>query len=229
MLVGARTLFVVVEGPDGAGKTTWVKYVASFLRKRGFKVSRTREPGGTKAGEEIRHTLFNKEHKLLPLSQVLLFFSDRFEHVTKVIRPKLKKGISVVSDRFWYSTVGYQIRGHQMDQCAYDLFNELREMVVGDLRPDLVILLDIDSVKGLERAADRGDGSNYFEAQDIAYHKRVRAGLKEASEEWEDGDVPYVIIDTSGTKKQTREQINQALADVWPLDCNFPNDRKDKK
>ena len=167
--------FLVIDGPDGVGKTTQTARLAAFLRERGRSVVVLREPGATPAGEAIRDLLLDPETDLTPLAEMLLYQAARSQVVEAVIRPALEQGQVVLLDRYWYSTAAYQGHGLGLD---LDAVRRVSEVATGGLEPDHLFLLDLDPDVGLARL----DGAHdRIEGRPLEYHRRVRAGfLKEA-------------------------------------------------
>lgn len=174
-----RGLFITLEGMEGTGKSTQVDYLRKLFERAGRKVVRTREPGGTRAGEAIRELLLfrKKGHALSPRTELLLMFAARQQHVAEVILPALKAGRVVLCDRFTDSTYAYQGGGHGVR--AADI-RALEHWVQGGLRPDLTFLFDLPVEVGLRRAGIRSSGGNprgrdWFESQALPFFRRVRA------------------------------------------------------
>ena len=165
---------ITFEGGDWAGKTTQIGRLADFLEGLGMPVVRTREPGGTAEAEAIRKLLVSGEADWDPLTEAMLHYAARREHVEKRIRPALAAGNWVLSDRFFDSTVAYQCYGQGVapeDEAA------LRRLAIGSLQPDLTLLLDISVETGRKRAQSRQESR--YEAMNDDLHRRVRAGFIE--------------------------------------------------
>src|SRR4030065_1959327 len=147
--LGINDMFITLEGPEGSGKTMQLPKLAEYLRQCGFDVLTTREPGGTSISEQIRTVLHNLENKEMnPRTEILLFQASRAQLVEQGLRPHLKKGGVVISDRYADSTLAYQGYGHQVD------INPLRVLgtfATGGLKPDLTFLLDVAVEIGLRR------------------------------------------------------------------------------
>lgn len=172
----ARGRFITLEGGEGAGKSTQARALAQLLRARGKGVVETREPGGTPGAEEIRALLVNgAPGRWDAWSEALLVFAARRDHVERVIRPALARGDWVVCDRFLDSTVAYQGYARGLGAGAIEA---LHALVIGRLRPDLTLVFDLDPATGLARAAARRGGEGRFEAQDLAFHQRLRDGFQ---------------------------------------------------
>jgi dTMP kinase len=169
---GTRGCFIAFEGGEGAGKSTQEALLAESLAGLGYPVVRTREPGGTPAGEAIRTVLLSPKYEGLDArAEALLFAAARGEHVTRVIRPALERGDVVICDRYLDSSVAYQ--GHGRDLGAQRV-RDLSLWATRDLLPDLTILLDIDPQVGLSRVSD----PDRLEAEPLAYHQRVRDAFR---------------------------------------------------
>jgi dTMP kinase len=172
----AGPAFITLEGPDGAGKTSQAAWLAARLREAGHVVCETREPGGTRLGEQIRELLLRGEAVTSARSDALLFNAARAEHVASLIRPALARGEIVVCDRFVDSTLAYQGGGGGQD---LDELRRLNAFATGGLDPDLTILLDLPVTRALARRT-RGpsvEQTRFEDASrhDLAFHERVRA------------------------------------------------------
>ncbi|NCP87846.1 MAG: dTMP kinase [Anaerolineae bacterium CG_4_9_14_3_um_filter_57_17] len=169
-------MFITLEGPEGAGKTSHIPALVQFLRESGYTVFPTREPGGTSIGEQIRDVLGNlKNTEMNPRTEILLFQAARAQIVEEVIRPRLALGEIVLCDRYADSTIAYQGYGHRIDLV------ELRRVVTfatGGLTPDLTILLDLDVEIGLQRKSKQQEW-NRLDAYTVDFHRRVRVGYLE--------------------------------------------------
>ncbi len=178
-------MFISFEGPEGSGKTSQVAQLVEYLRQEGYDVLATREPGGTPIGDQIRDVLSNLENTTMrPRTEILLFQASRAQLVEQVIRPHLKSGGIVLSDRYADSTLAYQGYGHQVD---LEKLKTIIEFATGGLKPNLTVLLDVDVEEGLQRRA-RGGEWNRLDAYDLAFHQRVRQGyhklVQAESERW---------------------------------------------
>ncbi|MHA6637739.1 dTMP kinase [Stutzerimonas frequens] len=175
-----KGLFVTLEGPEGAGKSTNREYLADRLRAGGLDVVLTREPGGTPLAERIRDLLLTPADEPMAVdTELLLVFAARAQHLAQVIRPALARGAVVLCDRFTDATYAYQGggRGLPLERIA-----QLETFVQGDLRPDLTLIFDLPVEVGLARAAARGrldrfeqEGMRFFEAVRSAYLQRAEA------------------------------------------------------
>ena len=175
----ARARFITFEGGDGSGKTSHARRLADWLKGQGRDVVLTREPGGTPGAEEIRKLLVQGEAaRWEPMTEALLHFAARRDHVAKVIRPALARGAWVVSDRFADSTMAYQGYGHGLGAEPIAL---LRNLVLGDFAPGLTLLFDVTIALGLERAGKRNGAvaraDARYESMGQSFHSRVREGF----------------------------------------------------
>lgn len=167
--------FIVLEGGEGAGKTTQVKALAARLSETGVAVDRTREPGGTPGAEAIRSWLLSPDRQALtPLSEALMHYAARMDHAERRIMPALGAGTWVLCDRFADSTTCYQ--GHAAG-ASLEMLLPLRDLLLQRCQPDLVLVLDIAPATGLARARGRGGATDRYEAMDLAFHQRLRAGF----------------------------------------------------
>ncbi len=165
-----RGKFITLEGIDGAGKTTHRRWIARFLRARGIKVTVTREPGGTAAGETLRRLLLGGRQRLHPETETLLLFAARREHLDKVILPALRAGRWVLCDRFTDATYAYQSGGSGVDWTKVGV---LERWVQGTSQPDLTLLFDVDPEIARQRAGRRKKPDR-FEREQTRYFVRVR-------------------------------------------------------
>lgn len=167
-----RGRFITFEGGEGAGKSTQVRRLAERLREHAPEVLVTREPGGSPGAESIRELLVNgPPDRWSAVTETLLMYAARSDHVERVIRPGLDRGAWVVCDRFHDSTRAYQGAG---GGAPMDLIAQLEISVVGPTRPDLTLVMDLPVEAGLARAAHRGGGEARFEAKGLTFHERLR-------------------------------------------------------
>lgn len=212
-MAGARGrggLFIVFEGPDGAGKSVQAQSLVGRLQARGLEVVYSREPGGTALGEQVRHIVNDPGPTLRgPKADVLLYSAARAQHVDEVIRPALEAGRVVVCDRYATSTMAYQGYGSGMDR---DLLARIGEWVTGGLRPDLVVLLDVSPEVGLERrAVGAADELTRWEDEsrfDLDFHTRVRQGYREMAAAEPDR---WVVIDGSAPVAEVADAVDREV------------------
>jgi dTMP kinase len=201
---------IVLEGGEGAGKSTHAAFVGEWLAARGRKVVRTREPGGSPLAEAIRKLVLSRwEEGIDGATELLLMFAARAAHLHALIRPALRQGRDVVCDRFVDASYAYQGAGRGLRKADIDT---LAKLVLGRLRPDLVILLDIDPATGAERTRKRGAG-NRFDKEALAFQARVRrAYLKRARAQ----PRRYAVIDARREPAEVRRDIARALERLGP-------------
>jgi dTMP kinase len=168
-------VFITLEGGEGAGKSTQAVRLAERLRQSGREAVATREPGGTPGAEAVRDLLVRGvADRWSPISETLLLFAARRDHVERVIAPALARGAVVVCDRFIDSTRAYQGAAGGADPA---LIETLEKSVLQGLRPDLTLIFDLDPAVGLARAAERRAGEARFEAKGLAFHQALRQGF----------------------------------------------------
>ncbi len=171
-------MFIVVDGPDGAGKTTLVRRLAGRLRAAGHEVLEVRQPGGTPVAEAARAAALDADMHASPLAELFLMLAARADHVEKVIRPALKRGQVVLSDRYDLSTEAYQIAGRGLPR---DRVMGANELATDGLRPDLTIVLDLPAEVGLKRQAREGKEPDRIEREGREWHERVAEVFLQAS------------------------------------------------
>lgn len=165
-------LFLTFEGGDGSGKSTQAALLEGWLREQGHTVVRTREPGGTEVGDEIREIVLHRRGHIAPRAEALLYAADRAHHVSTLVRPALARGEIVLQDRYLDSSVAYQGAGRVLDP------TEVRELSVWaaeGLLPDLTVLLDLDVTTGRARLDESRTRYDRLEAEAAEFHSRVRA------------------------------------------------------
>ena len=195
------SLFVVFEGGEGSGKSTQAGMLKRQLLSTGLPVILTREPGGTPAGNRLRHWV-KWDGGITPQSELLFILAARSQLVTEIIRPALDKGTVVICDRYIYSTIAYQGYGRGLDLA---FLRALNGFVTGGLQPDLVVLLDIDPDEGLGRLRGSKDR---FERETGSFHKKVREGyLKMAEAE----PRRWMVLNASLPKKEIQRSIWQRV------------------
>ncbi len=193
--------FITLEGGEGAGKSTQARLLAAWLQRRGIAVEVTREPGGSPGAEEIRSLLVTGAiGRWHPLTETLLHCAARREHVATRLVPALDSGRWVVSDRFFDSTLAYQGYGQGV---ALDVIVRLRELTVGDFKPDLTIILDVAPKTRRARTAARGGAEDRYERMNEDFHARVRDGFKAIARDEPDrcvmidADMPAVSVEAA--------------------------------
>ena len=210
-------MFITLEGIEGSGKTTQIKNIVEFLENKGYDCVVTREPGGTKIGEKIRSILLDpKNRNMEPACELLLYLSDRVQHIKELINPALSEGKTIICDRFFDATLVYQGYARGL---SIDLIIKLHEMIAYGLKPDITILLDLLPEIGLSRAweqIDNGSRSGVetrFEKETLLFHEKIRAGYLELARL---EPRRFRIIDASKNKDQVKQQIIRELVE-WGI------------
>lgn len=200
----SKPYFIVIEGLEGAGKTTAIQTVRDWIHARGVQVVQTREPGGTPLAEQIRQ-LVKAEHEetVAPETELLLMYAARVQLLSQVIRPALAAGQWVLADRHDLSSRAYQGGGRQLSET---LINSIRTAVLGQTQPDFTLYLDIDPAIGLARAQARG-ALDRIEQEQLAFFQRTRARYLEIAH----SEPNIVIIDASQTLEKVQADIRHAL------------------
>lgn len=198
-------MFITFEGIEGVGKTTHLKWMAAALSKAGIEVLTTREPGGTPMGEEIRDILLaHRNERVAPLTELLLMFAARAQHVDTIIQPALKRGCWVLCDRFVDASYAYQGGGRGIETT---LIEKLEKLVLADFKPDLTLLFDAPVSVGLSRVKGRGGIQDRFEQEKLDFFERVRLAYKARADQ---DPLRHKIIDAS----ESIEAIQKGLQDI---------------
>lgn len=205
-------MFITFEGIEGSGKSTALESLCAALGKNEIPYTRTREPGGSALGRELRSMLLDARRDVSPEAELFLYLADRAQHVRDVIRPRLQTGEIVFSDRYADSTIVYQGYGRGFD--VETLFH-LNETATGALWPDKTLIFDLEPVEGLRRARSRNKQSGTdisegrFEAEAIAFHQKVRQGYLTWAQRHPHR---FQIIDASRERQDVFAQVLGALA-----------------
>lgn len=205
-----RGRFITFEGGEGSGKSTQIKILAERLDSAKLRAIVTREPGGSPGAEIIRHLVLSGVGKLLGAdAETLLFAAARDDHVHTVIEPALAQGIWVLCDRFADSTRAYQGR---LGDVLPGVLNAMERVTIGDLKPDLTVILDIPVEVGMQRAATRrGSGApDRFEAEDVAFHQKLREAYREIAA---NDPKRCVLIDANADANTVAAKVWAALRD----------------
>jgi dTMP kinase len=204
--------FITLEGGEGTGKSTQAKKLAAKLKERGIESIVTREPGGSPGAEQIRELLVNGEPgRWSALTETLLVFAARVDHVEKTIKPALASGKWVISDRFTDSTYAYQGVARGTDR---EIIRRVQSAAIGDFKPNLTLVLDLPVSVGLERAKARPGSENRFEQFHAEFHEKLRQAFLDIAKR--NGD-RCVLIDAAGSEDQVAELIWQTFAKRFSL------------
>jgi dTMP kinase len=196
-------MFITLEGPEGAGKTTQLARIEALLQSYGYAVVKTREPGGDAIGEKVRELLLYGHPN--PEAELLLFAAARAQNVSEVVRPALKSGKAVLCDRFTDSTIAYQGFGRGL---SLEVISTVNTFATGGLTPDVTLLLDLPVAMGLARRRGDTAGENRLDKESLAFHEKVRAGYL-----WQAKQEPsrLKIIDATQTPEGIFTQIQEVL------------------
>lgn len=212
-------VFIAFEGGEGAGKSTQIRKIAAWLKVGGYDTVVTHEPGGTELGQSIRSLLLHREPAPTPRAEALLYAADRADHVARVVKPALARGAVVLSDRYVDSSLAYQSGGRRlaMPDVAW-----LSRWATTALKPDLVVLLDIDPRDGLARAAKTGEPDR-LEAESLEFHQRIRRVFQELAQA---EPQRYLVIDATlpidAIAAKIQERVSQELPLRPPLGDRVP-------
>ena len=212
----ARGQLIILEGSEGAGKTTQLKLLTGRLNRAGFDVLPLREPGGTPLGDSIRSILLDPSGHISPAAEALLFMASRAQIVRDEIDPALERGVVVLMDRFFLSTYAYQIDGRGLPEEEIRSANALAS---GGLVPDLTLVLQVSATEGLARASARG-AHDRMEQSGEQFHERVEGAFARfADGDWQRQHRecgPIVMVDGRGDAPEVHERVVEALARNLP-------------
>ncbi len=204
--------FITFEGGEGAGKSTQVRKLAAAFEARGVPTITTREPGGSPGAEDIRKLLVNGEPgRWGALTETLLMFAARADHVARTIKPALDEGRTVICDRFTDSTYAYQGAGRGLQR---ETIRRIDSVVLDEFRPDLTLILDIPVTDGLRRADARATGEGRFEKFDSAFHERLRMAFLDIAKR---AAGRCVVVDASGSEDEVASAVWDAVASRFGL------------
>lgn len=203
----AKGKFIVIDGADGCGKTTVISYLREVYPK-GFVF--TREPGGSFFAEKIREIILGPDAKgASGLTQFGLFWAARADHVANTIKPALEQGLHVIADRFDSSSYAFQLYG-QEELGLKPLFMQMREVCLGETKPDLYIILDVNPHIAVARTGERGrkgkNKKNHFDDRDVAFHRRVREAYRDLPKEF-----PKIMISSHDPVEKVKQRVKQAV------------------
>jgi dTMP kinase len=210
-----RGLFITFEGTEGSGKSTQMKLLAERLREHGYAVTENQEPGATDIGRQIRRILLAPEnHRMAPMTELLLMFASRAQAAAEIIEPALERGEIVVSDRFTDSSLAYQGEARGL---GFETVLKAHKLALGALMPDLTICVFVDLEAGLARAHKRNAGSRQdaaearLDQQSIDFHQRVSAGYQKIAVL---DPQRFQMLDGSGTVDEVADRIWTRVAPI---------------
>jgi dTMP kinase len=203
-----ESLFITVEGTDGAGKSTQIEYLKEFLQTKEFTVTITREPGGTRISEKIRNIILDKNNiEMSDRTEALLYAASRAQHVEETIVPALRRGDIVICDRFVDSSMVYQGRGRSL---GYEAVKIINDFATGQLEPDLTILFDVKPEISLKRINAKKKGDR-LEREKLSFHQEVHNGYRDLAKMFPNR---IIRIDASRSVKQIRKDIELIIENL---------------
>lgn len=198
-------LFITLEGGDGVGKSTQAGLLEDWLRKAGHDVMRTREPGGTEVGEQLREIVLHHRGEIAPRAEALLYAADRAQHIATKVRPALQAGTMVLQDRYIDSSVAYQGIGRDL---SGDEIRSLSLWATEDLIPDVTVLLDLDVAQARARLDAAQKRFDRLEAEKAAFHTRVREAYLEIAA----SDPRFIVVDASRPAEDIAADVRAKVA-----------------
>jgi dTMP kinase len=198
----SKSIFITLEGVDGAGKSTHIDFIKNYFDTKNINLYMTREPGGTNLGEKLRKLLLHEN--MDPLTETILMFAARCEHINTVIKPKLESNITVVSDRFTDATYAYQHGGKGIDLKIIDL---LKKLIQKELKPDLTFLFDLPVNISMERLKKTRE-MDKFESENEAFHQSIRSTYLDIAKKNKDR---FYIIDSTKEITDIQKEIKDEL------------------
>lgn len=206
-----RGTFITFEGGEGAGKTTQAEMLCAALETAGHETLLTREPGGTFGAEAIRDLVLEGTHdRWSGMTELLLMYAARMDHVEKLIRPALERGVWVVSDRFADSSLAYQGYARRLGP---ERVKAVHEAVMDSFEPDLTILFDIDPILAQKRVETRGEDLSRFDAESIEFHKTLRQAFLDIAE---DNTARFFTLDAAASRDAVHARILYAITQKHP-------------
>ncbi|USK75118.1 dTMP kinase [Peribacillus frigoritolerans] len=204
-----RGIFITMEGPEGAGKTTITQMLGKALQQEGYQVLLTREPGGVPISEQIREVILNKDNTAMDSrTEALLYAAARRQHLVEVVMPELERGGIVLCDRFIDSSLAYQ--GHARGLDIEEVYN-INKFAIGDMMPDATLFFDIDPEEGLRRIQSNGEREvNRLDLEALDFHKKVCEGYQFIINRWKER---FIIVDAGRTINEVFEETKASLLD----------------
>ena len=203
-----RGLFISIEGVEGVGKSTNIRFVEQMLDEAGVEFVTTREPGGTPIAEKIRGLLLDKQNgEMTNKAELLLVFASRAQHVEELIEPTLASGRWIITDRFTDSTYAYQGGGRGASTAEIE---EIENFSIQSFQPDITLLLDLETDIGLDRAGKRGE-LDRFESETVQFFEQVRSTFLNRAGQFPDR---FLIIDASVPLEDVQHAIREQLAPI---------------
>lgn len=204
-----RGIFITMEGPEGAGKTTITQMLGKALQQEGYQVLLTREPGGVPISEQIREVILNKDNTAMDSrTEALLYAAARRQHLVEVVMPELERGGIVLCDRFIDSSLAYQ--GHARGLDIEEVYN-INKFAIGDMMPDATLFFDIDPEEGLRRIQSNEEREvNRLDLEALDFHKKVCEGYQFIINRWKER---FIIVDAGRSIDEVFEETKAGLLD----------------
>jgi dTMP kinase len=204
-----RGIFITMEGPEGAGKTTITQMLGKALQQEGYQVLLTREPGGVPISEQIREVILNRDNTAMDSrTEALLYAAARRQHLVEVVMPELERGGIVLCDRFIDSSLAYQ--GHARGLDIEEVYN-INKFAIGDMMPDATLFFDIDPEEGLRRIQSNGEREvNRLDLEALDFHKKVCEGYQFIINRWKER---FIIVDAGRSIDEVFEETKAGLLD----------------
>ena len=196
-----QSLYIAFEGIEGSGKSTHVKFAEEFLKAKGVSFITTFEPGATPLGKRLREMILHED--MDPFTELLLYIADRKEHIKQIIKPAINKGMWVISDRCFLSTLAYQGYGRGLN---IKLIEKLNEVATEGIEPDLIILLDLD----VESALKRCRPTDRIERESLEFHEKVRKGYLEEAKKRKN----VIIVNSNLHKEEVKKRVMEILTNL---------------
>ncbi|MGE6379409.1 dTMP kinase [Peribacillus muralis] len=205
-----RGIFITMEGPEGAGKTTIAQMLGKALQEEGYQVLLTREPGGVPISEQIREVILNKKNTAMdPRTEALLYAAARRQHLVEVVKPELDRGGIVLCDRFIDSSLAYQ--GHARGLDIEEVYS-INKFAIGDMMPDVTFFFNIDPEEGLKRIQSNGEREvNRLDLEALDFHKKVCEGYQIIMDRWRER---FIVVDAGRTIEEVLEETKASLIGI---------------
>ena len=201
-------MFITIEGPDGAGKSTQVNNIAKYFEDRGYSVVRTREPGGTVISEKLREIVLDPENtEMSDVAETMIYAAARAQHVAEKIAPALSRGEVVICDRFIDSSIAYQGYGRELGEKV----REVNLIAVNGTMPDVTFFLDLDPAIGIERISANREGADRLEQEAMDFHYKIYEGFKEIAQREPER---FIVIDASRSVDEIKADIYAKLDEI---------------
>lgn len=203
---------ICLEGGEGSGKGTLIGNLAKYLRGNGHEVLLTREPGGTNIGEQIRNVIVSEKNtEMCTMTEAYLFAAARAQLLNELVKPHLdaKDVDFIILDRYVYSSYVYQ--GMARDDGNYEVVKKINDIATDGWHPDIVIYLDIEPARGLQRIADNNRETNRLDKETMSFHEKVHNGYLSLVESYKDSDLKFIRINADQTQEKVLDDVVSTL------------------